>query len=485
MHGLAVYVKEGLPFAWDLSLENSADSYLCFRPALLHSVSYFFFLYRSPSSSLCMVFDSISSNIDEVLLINPSAVFVFGDFNVHHKDWLTYSSGTDRPGELCYNFSISNDLTQMVDFPIRIPDCDSHSPALLDLFISDSSIYSTMAFPPLGNSDHVVVSVSIDFPTNSQQDAPFHRIAYDYSRADWDGLRDHLRDVPWEDIFKLGASAAGSEFCEWVQVGIDVYRKYQVTSHSSPWFSAPCAAAIVHRNHFFGLYQREKSSDSKVKFRHASNRWKRIFEAAKLAYANKTKESFTSQKLGSRDFWRIANSVLNKGKSAIPPLFNRPEVLSSASDKAKLFAENFSLNSNLDDSGVSLPVFPSRTNLKQHNISVTPKMVRNVVMNLDLSKASGPDCIPVVVLKNCEPELSYILAELFSKCLKESCFPDCWKVSSVVPVFKNVGERSTAKNYHPVSLLSVVSKVFEKLVNNRIVDHLEKCGLFSDFQYGF
>ena len=90
-----------------------------------------------------------------------------------------------------------------------------------------------------------------------------------------------------------------------------------------------------------------------------------------------------------------------------------------------------------------------------------------------------------MVLKNCEPELSYMPAKLFNKCLKESFFPDCWKVSSVVPVFKNVGERSTAKNYHPVSLLSVVSKVFEKLGNNRTVDHLEKCGLFSDFQYGF
>ena len=112
-------------------------------------------------------------------------------------------------------------------------------------------------------------------------------------------------------------------------------------------------------------------------------------------------------------------------------------------------------------------------------------MVTKVIMNLDLSKVSGPDCIPMVVLKDCETELSYILAELFNKCLKESCFPDCWKVSSVVPVFKNVGERSNAKNYRPVSLLSVVSKVFEKLVNNRIVDHLEKCGLFSDFQYGF
>ena len=105
-------------------------------------------------------------------------------------------------------------------------------------------------------------------------------------------------------------------------------------------------------------------------------------------------------------------------------------------------------------------------------------MVKNVIMNLDLSKASGPDCVPVVVLKNCEPERSFILAELFNKCLKKSCFPYCWKVSSVVPVFKNVGERSTAKNCRPVSVLSMFSKVFEKLVNNRIVDHQEKYGLF-------
>ena len=96
MHGLAVYVKERLHFTRDVSLENSTDSYLCFRLALLHSVSYFFFLYQSPSSSLCMIFYSISSNIDQVLSIKPSANMFFGVFNVHHKDWLTYSGGTDR-----------------------------------------------------------------------------------------------------------------------------------------------------------------------------------------------------------------------------------------------------------------------------------------------------------------------------------------------------------------------------------------------------
>ena len=177
-------------------------------------------------------------------------MFVFEDFNVPHKDWLTYSSGTNRSGQLCYSFSISNDLTQMINFPTRISHCDSHSPSLLDLFhYSDTSI-------------------------------------------------------------------------------------------------------------------------------------------------------------GPQDFWRIANSVLNKGKSAIPPLFNGQEVFSSAPDNANLFGENVSKNSNLNDSGISLPVFRSRTGLKLYNISVTPKIAKKVILNLDLSKAPGPDCISVMVLKNCEPELS-------------------------------------------------------------------------------
>ena len=144
--------------------------------------------------------------------------------------------------------------------------------------------------------------------------------------------------------------------------------------------------------------------------------------------------------------WWIAIRLLNKGKSLIPPLFNSPEVLSSASDKPKLLAKIFSKNSNLDDLGTSLPVFPSRTNLKMH-ISLTFKMVKN----LDSSRASGPDCIPVVVLRSFEPELSYIPPEL-NMCLKESYFPDCWKISLVVLVFKNVGEKYTAKNYCPTAL---------------------------------
>ena len=106
----------------------------------------------------------------------------------------------------------------MVNFFTQIPDCHSHSCALMDLFISSGiSICGTMTFSPLGNSNHVIASVSFDFPSNSKEDAPFHHIAYDYSCGDWDSFCDQLRDVPWKNIFKLGgASAAAIEFCDWI-----------------------------------------------------------------------------------------------------------------------------------------------------------------------------------------------------------------------------------------------------------------------------
>ena len=118
-----------------------------------------------------------------------------------------------------------------------------------------------------------------------------------------------------------------------------------------------------------------------MKFRQARNHCKRVLEAGKLAHANKAKESITSQKLGSHNFWRIVNSVLNKDDLLY--LLYSTEMLSSASDKAKLFTKNFFKNSNLDDSAISLPAFPYRTNLKLH-ISLIPKLLKKIIAKLDL-----------------------------------------------------------------------------------------------------
>ena len=174
MHGRPVYVNERLPFAQDVFLGNSEDSYLCLRLALLHLVFYFSLLYQSPSSSLYTIVDVVLSNTDGVLSVNPSAnVFLF----------LTHSGGTDRPRRFCNIFSISDDITHLANFPTRIRDCDSHCPAFLDLFLLTRVV--VLQWHCLHCETLIMLlSVYTNFPSNSKKHATIHCTTYDYSRTE-------------------------------------------------------------------------------------------------------------------------------------------------------------------------------------------------------------------------------------------------------------------------------------------------------------
>ena len=111
-------------------------------------------------------------------------------------------------------------------------------------------------------------------------------------------------------------------------------------------------------------------------------------------------------------------------------------------------------------------------------------MVSRAIYNLDASKATDPDRIPAIILNMCSPELSTVLAKQYNKCLAESCFPSCWKSSSVVPVFKNDGERSDPGKHRHYNLLPIISKIFESFINDSMTKHLDTTGFFSDHQYG-
>ena len=265
----------------------------------------------------------------------------------------------------CHDFALAHDLTQIVGFPIHIPDRKDHHSYLLDLFLcSNPDSCSVSSHPPLGKSDHVVVGVDVNYLVKANNEHPYHRTVYSYNKADWDGFRDLLRNVPWGNIFKHYVTYAAKEISEWIGTGIDCFiphRKFQLKPHSSPWFTPSCAAAIAHRNHFFHQYHRNMSAENKKLFRDSRNHCKRVLEEAKSNYAEATRCSIASQRIGSRDFWRICNSILNRGKSAIPPLFNGPEVLTAFMDKANRFVRNFSNNSTLDGSFHALPDFPLRT----------------------------------------------------------------------------------------------------------------------------
>ena len=187
-------------------------SLMCFRLAILHSTTFIFFLYLVS----CSVVKAVSSNIDKAPILQPSAnIMVCGDSNGHNTKWLCHSHITDVAGL----FAMAQDLTQIADFPTRIPDRDDHQPYLLDTFRCSNPDSCTVASrPPLGKSDHMVVSVDVQFVAKSTNEHPRHHTVYSYSKADWDGLRDHLRDVSWRDIFKHDATYAAKVITEWVEI---------------------------------------------------------------------------------------------------------------------------------------------------------------------------------------------------------------------------------------------------------------------------
>ena len=159
--------------------------------------------------------------------------------------------------------------------------------------------------------------------------------------------------------------AAAQELSEWLQIGMKAYiphRTYQMKPHSQPWFSPECAAAICQRDHFYHQYKRDNSTDNLNQYKAARKHCKETLHQAKSRYASYVRDSIDNQKLGSKDFWRIYNSVMKRDKSSIPALsIDNTHMATSSADKAKFLCQEFAKNSSLVDSGQNPPPFPPRT----------------------------------------------------------------------------------------------------------------------------
>ena len=485
-HGLIVYAQESLAISRLQALENTSQ-FMAFRVCLPRSSHILFFAYRSPASN-SDIFTTLSDSIDEALHMFPTAtISVFGDFNAHHKEWLVHSRSTDAAGVAAFTLASCHNFTQLVKSPTRIPDRDSDGSYLLDLFLtSHPDDFQPSVESPLGSSDHCVVSISSCF-TSSRHEGPYHRTVLRYRDADWDGLRNFIANIPKEKL-SGDPTVAAQELLEWIQVGIEIYvpsKTYQVRPASQPWFTPECSAAIAHRNHYFHRYQRNMTTTNRRLFKQARASCKRVLSTAKANYASRTRSLVSSQRLGAKDFWKTCNRVLKKSKSSSTPLVNVDGSVSVSSDsKAQRLCDQFASNSTINDTGVQLPTFPPRT---QHSLPlprISSKRVQKIIFQLDSSKASGPDSIPVTVLQHCAPELSSILSKIFNLCLKTCTFPTCWKQAIVVPVPKK-GDLTNAANYRPISLLSILGKIFERILNDQIWKHLEAFKLLTDVQFGF
>ena len=491
--GLCVYSHVNLPVARIHDLESHNFDVIWLKICISSSTKFFGCVYRSPNSSdFRNFFDYLNETVERVLSSHPfSEVTLVGDFNVHHKDWLL-SNVTDQPGIAAYEFATINSLEQLIVGPTRIPDnnLQSPSPSPLDLFLtSHPTFYTPTTHPPLGKSDHNLISVASSFALNPPSNSSNRRL-WHFSSARWDHLCDFLFSFPWNDyVFRsVDPSDCASRLSEVVYAGMEAFVPFSFpksSSNSKPWFDKACSEAIRLRN-----CAHRQWKDNPCPFTHSNFISARNHAHSKI---DKTKSKFLKSKCNSvandpssRSFWSLAKQISkNFTPSSFPSLF-RPDgsVASSPGDKAAIFLENFASNSSLDDTGVPPPVILPLTEPILPSFFLSVRDVLRALELLDVRKAYGPDGIPPVVLKKCARVLAPILTKLFRLILKTNIFPTPWKLAAVQPIPKK-GDPSDPSNYRPIAITSTIAKIFESLLNSKLISHLESHHLLSDHQYGF
>ena len=400
--------------------------------------------------------------------------------------WLS-SPFTDHPGELAFNFAILHDLEQLVQHPTRIPDRLGDTPNILDLFLtSNPSAYAVTLSSPLGSSDHTLITVSCPIAPIPPQDPPRRRCLWHFASADWGSLRGYYADFPWNDYcFRVrDPSLCAERITEVIVSGMEAYipHSFSRPKPSKPWFNTACSRAIHDREEAHKGYLSHPSPESHALYISARNHAKSVLQLAKNSFIHRKCQNL-SRSNSPRDFWHLAKNISNNfTSSSFPPLFHADGTTAITSiSKAELFAQTFANNSTLDDSGLVPPSIPP-SDYFMLPIKILRNDVFHALAGLNPRKAYGPDGVPPIVLRNCASVLAPCLVRLFQLCLSTSTFPSCWKFAYIQPVPKK-GDRSNPSNYRPIALISSLSKVFETILNRKILKHLSLHNLLSDCQY--
>ena len=477
--GVAVYISENLEF----QVIMCGPSGLEFLLVSVHNVNnahrklYIGVWYRPPANNTALDdLYSVLESLDPTVLSN---FVLLGDFNIdfynhNHPLFCKLSS-----------FLHSFELTQVVSQPTCINPSGNSTLIDLVLLSAPSQLVSCNVIPPLGNSDHNGIHLTLKRFWNPSPVKTQKRNVWRYSHAHFDKANALINANDW--TFLDNESDMDTLWSMWEERFMGIMEQYIPKATISPrrnlpWMNKHIRAKIKKRNVAYRKGRKTGCPSVWNKYRTLRNQVVSMLRQSKRDHLKK----MSSQ--GSKHFWKTVK-FLNKKSCQIPTLKKGSDVMTSNTDKAACLNEVFSLNFNSavpslteDDSHKFLVDFET---IPPENILCTEDEVLTLLLAIDTSKASGPDGISGKMLKNTAVSISPILTKLFNLSLSSGKIPHKWKVSSVVPIPKSTANTENPCNYRPISLLSIVSKLLEKHVYSVVLEHFTEREMLTKDQWGF
>jgi hypothetical protein len=448
--------------------------------------------YRPPGQSLEdkeLFISKLSDSLDLVYLQKPESIFLMGDLNDSCSVWESDHNKSEL-GLRLYDLINTHDLHQMVREPTHIK---GRAANILDLLITDSPGYiinqNQDTLPPIGSIHQIVYAeISIQY----KRDKPYLREVWSYKRGDYVGLLEDLRHVQWDA--DLNHQNNINELADhWQESFMNVCRQkipnctIRVKPMDKPWFNHEVKIAIRRRNRLYKRFKRSRLPAHENAWKISAIEANFFMNKAKNEHKEKIKNILMTTKIGEKKYWQIAKQVYGTKKIiGIPSLKINDETITTSKEKADHFTEYFAAQQTLPPIPFNhaLPPIIFLSDQRLSHIETNRDEVLKILKSLDTGKANGPDGISNKLLKEASTEIATSLSNLFNSSFELSKVPIKWKESNICPIHKK-DDKSLVTNYRPISLLSCVGKVQERIVYIHLYRFLKQNNLLTWKNSGF
>ena len=490
--GVGLFYKNSLPVIVrnDLSFDESIVLELNFGRKKL----FFTVLYRSPSfTHTSPEFLTFLLNFEHLYLKikteNPLAMFFTGDFNAHSQLWWPGGNTTHEGTEIEELFTKLG-LSQVISEPTNFEP--NKNPSCIDLIVTDqpNMILDCGTRASLdSHCHHQIIHCKVNFKIPPP--LPFERKIWHYNRANSAAIKRSINNFPWRQHLNINTDP-NWQVKTFTEIILNIMSNFipnetkKIIPRDPPWITKPLKTMLNRKNRFYKSYKRNGyKEEDKIRLNAFRVECQQKVEMAKLSYLKnlgiKINDPNTSQKV----YWKIIQRVMNKCRAPkIPPLYVNNVFIMISRAKAIYFNEFFSNQCKPIINNSVLPVLRFFTNKRIDRVTIENEEIISLVRNINPNKATGSDGISGQMLLLCDDSISIPLQIIYSNILSTSIYPDIWKIANVTPIFKK-GDKQLIKNYRPISLLPICSKILEKLIFNQLYTYLHTNNLLTKNQSGF
>lgn len=442
-------------------------------------------VYRSPNSaneSLRELNSVLSEDRDN--LHKFSHILIVGDFNYKEINWVTETTtvGENHPATVFLELIRDSFLYQHVKNPTRYRDNEIAS--MLDLVLTNemNMIEEIDYLPPLGKSDHLVLSFTLILYTDQKVRSGEK---FNFYKADYNTINDNLREIDWNSSIcqVLSTDKAWENFTDIIynqfEDNIPVCKVLN-PKHNTPWMNDEALKAVRKKRKCWNKYIHNKTTENKTIYDQIKRICSRAIRQSKTEYESNLAENI---KTNTKPFWNYVRTK-TKTKESIGNLVDKDGILKTDNYERADILNEFFVSVFTRENMQNFPNFPVRTDQSFNNITISIEIIEKYIRKLKVSKSMGPDKFHPKFLVETVETIKKPLNLLFNKSLQEGKIPDPWRLANITPIHKK-GSKSKSENYRPISLTSVCSKLMEKIIRDQLMIYMESNNLFSEHQHGF